>query len=358
MAANPFSKVPMNHEQVYPALLAAGVTELVEEKPDPQKRHRYLGNFDGQKVLINLFINGGGTCTVGYATGYHRPTFDKLAQTIVDRCRWGATAQLNYSIQQVERQQVDNMEPHIVGLGAKLNEVEDAEGYKLWRYQGPAGDVLTVKHHATKTLQLQGKHAQVAVWALDYVRLFAPSDEVLEQDRKAFQIGITVEQTKDELAQRIPVVHSALQDEVRLQFTSALALTKVEVQLEDYAALAFPALRGLEGFCFQMMHDHTTTLRPGTVTSAQLGEYFEKNPREIDGYIIKQALRSELDPGLQELLASCYTVWHKQRHSLFHMKGAVETSRILEERADAISIVDQVLALVNRTFANFLRSKQ
>lgn len=358
MAANPFSKVPMNHEQVFPALLAAGVIELVEEKPEPQKRHRYLGSFEGKKVLINLFINGGGACTVGFATGYDRPTFDTLAQIIVDRCRWGATAQLNYSIRKVERQQVENMEPYLVGLGGKVKEVQEAPGYKLWRIQGPAGDVLTVKHYDTKTLQLQGKHAQVAVWALDYVRLLAPGDEVLEQDRLAFQIGSTVEQTKSELAQRIPEVHAALQDEVRLQFTSALSLTKVEVQLEDYAALAFPALRGLEGFCFQMMHDHTSTLRPGTVTSAKLGEYFEKNPREVDGYIIRQALASDVDPDLQELLASCYTLWHKERHSLFHMKGAVETSRILEERADAVSVVDQVFTLVNRSFAKFLRSKQ
>ena len=46
-----------------------------------------------------------------------------------------------------------------------------------------------------------------------------------------------------------------------------------------------------------------------------------------------------------------------QRHRLFHMDGTVETTRVLDNREDAVSIVSEVLDLVNSGYATIIKSR-
>lgn len=354
MAANPFAKVPMNPEKVPGVLKAAGVTDLQVKEPSPGKQVQYFGTFKGTKFFLNVYINGSGNCTVGKANGYDEGVFSHLAQLVIDECKWGAAAKLEVSLPKFETEQVDGLVEFLTSLGAEVAEEADAANYTLRRIKGPQGDVLTVKHYTNGTLQLQGKHAQVAVWTLDFLRTAMPLDDFLEQQRKVYQLPLTVADTKRELVTRIPNAHDELQDEVRIQLSSALALTKVGVELEDYAALTFPALRGLEGVCFQLLRADCGLAPP---KNAQLGEYFVEVVGKPGTYCMRSPHGDSVAKSLQNFLGVCYTTWHKQRHRLFHMDGTVETSRILDNRADAVSLVSEVFAVIDQGYATYLKSK-
>lgn len=354
MVTNPFAKVPMNHDKVRDVLLVAGATELQEKVLNSGKLVQHSGQHGGKAFLLNVYVNGGGNCTVGKSTGYDEDTFKHLAQVVVDGCRWGATARLEQSLPKFEPKQVQKLIDFLTGLGGVITEASKAPNYELTRVKGPQGDVVTVKSYQNGTLQLQGKHAQVAVWTQDFLRTVMPLDDFLEQQRAVYSLPVTVAQTKLDLLARVPNVHDSLADEVRMQFSSALALTRVNVELEDYAALAFPALRGLEGFCFQLLHDDTALSPP---KAGQLGEYFAEVVGNPGVYGMRSPHSDSVGKPLQELLGKCYTTWHKQRHRLFHMDGTVETTRILENRVDAVSLVDEVFNLVDLGYATYLKSK-
>lgn len=354
MAASPFAKVPMNPEKVQGVLLAAGVADLQVKEPNPGKQVQYLGTLDGTKFFLNIYINGGGNCTVGKAAGFDEAVFNRLAQLVVDGCRWGVAEKLEQSLPKFEAKNVAGLIEFLKSLGGQVTVEETGPNYKLTRIKGPQGDVLTLKFFSNGTLQLQGKHAQVAVWTQDFLRTVMPLDEFLEQQRAVYNLPITVAETKRDLLARIPNAHDGLMDEVRIQLSSALALTKVGVELEDYAALAFPALRGLEGFCFQLLRNDCGLAPP---KNAQLGEYFVETIGAPGSYRMRSPHGDTVAKSLQELLGKCYTTWHQQRHRLFHMDGTVETTRILENRADAVSLVDEVFSLVDQGYASYLKSK-
>lgn len=355
MAASPFAKVPMNHGKVQGVLLAAGIADLQVKEPKAGKLVQYLGTFEGTKFFLNIYINGGGNCTVGKSAGFDEGMFNHLAQLVVEGCRWGATEKLEQSLAKFDAKNVVGLVDFLESLGGQVSADEAGPNYKLTRIKGPHGDVLTLKFFTNGTLQLQGKHAQVAVWTQDFLRTVMPLDDFLEQQRAVYSLPVTVADTKLELLARIPNAHDGLVDEVRIQLSSALALTKVGVELEDYAALAFPALRGLEGFCFQLLHDDCGLAPP---KNAQLGEYFVEVRGAPGSYGMRSPHGDGVAKSLQELLGKCYTTWHKQRHRLFHMDGTVETTRILEKRADAVSLVDEVFALVDQGYAIYLKSNQ
>lgn len=354
MAGSPFSKVPMNHEKVQAVLQAAGVADLQVKEANPGKQVQYSGTLEGTKFFLNVYINGGGNCTVGKTVGYDEAVFEKLAKMVVEGCRWSAAEKLELSLPKFDAKNVDGLVEFLKSLGGKVSGEEAGANYKLTRIKGPHGDVLTLKFYSNGTLQLQGKHAQVAAWTQDFLRTVMPLDAFLEQQRTVYSLPITVADTKRELVARIPNVHDSLADEVRIQLSSALALTKVGVELEDYAALAFPALRGLEGFCFQLLRGDCGLAPPKT---AQLGEYFAEPVGAPGTYGMRSPYGDNVAKSLQELLGKCYTTWHKQRHRLFHMDGTVETSRILDNRADAVSLVDEVFVLIDQGYASYLKNK-
>lgn len=351
MANGPFSKIPLDPDRVFSALEGAGVLDLKLREVSPKERH-YSGKLNEHAALIRLYVNGGGNCTIGYAAGFDRATFETLATMIADQCRWGQGARLELSVKHSAADSAGLIEA-LTNRGAVVVDVVSEKYSTLTRVKGPAGDVLTVKSYTNGTLQLQGKHAQTASWALDFLSGVMPLDEVLEQQRAVYQLPITVDAVKSELQARIPYVHDKLVDEVRIQFSSALALSKVNIAIEDYAFLAFPALKGLEGFCLQLLLDdcHFAPAKRG-----ELGEYFEQ---AVGGqhYLMRATHKSGVAETLQELLQNCYTTWHKQRHSLFHMSGNLETTRILEDREEAVAVVNEVLDIIEAGYGKYINSK-
>lgn len=353
MAGSPFSKIPMDHELVPVCLQEAGVGDLQKKEVSPKHLH-YTGTFEGEKFHLNLYINAGGLCTVGKATGFDETVFEKLAKIVVERCKWAEAERLDQSLPKFAPKNVAALIDSLQSLGAVATAEPDGATYKLTRVKGPREDVLTVKAYFNGTLQLQGRHAQVAVWAQDFLRSVMPLDEFLAQQREVYKIPLTVAAIKDELTARIPNVHDALLDEVRIQLSSALALTKVGIELEDYAALTFPALRGLEGFCLQLLSRDAGFTPP---KNAKLGEYFAEVPGRPGEYGMRSPQADSVAKPLQFLLARCYTLWNQQRHRLFHMDGTVETSRILDDRGAAVELVIEVLDLIDLEYATYLKSK-
>lgn len=348
MATNRYSGIPMDHMKVGAALLQAGVDGLTEETLDAGKLLQYRGNFNLVPFLVKIFVKTNGKCTIGSGSNIDKSTYDSLADAIANFCRYGQKERLELAVPNFEIAHQVPLIEYLKSLGAKVESDSVQGNYRMLRVKGPHGDILTVKFYTNSTLQLQGSHALLAVWALDFLRTVLPLDQMLEHQRAVYKIPGTIESLKKDLIARVPNVHDALVEEVRIQLSSAFALTKAGAVLEDYTALAFPALKGLEGFCFQLLRDKCN-FHPAQ--KSKLSEYFD-NP------YAKPVMRVPHSDGVpsevQALLVQCYEMWRDQRHRLFHMDGTVETSRILEDRADAVSIVNGVLDAIDQGYAKIL----
>nr|WP_258016682.1 RNase LS family HEPN domain-containing protein [Stenotrophomonas maltophilia] len=178
-----------------------------------------------------------------------------------------------------------------------------------------------------------------------------PVDKILAHQKDIYSVPLSVEQIKQNLEVRIPIVHDYLRDTVRIQFSSSLALTQVGIALEDYSAVAYPALRGLEGYCFQLL-DEEVGVALGV--REKLGEYFDQEAPTLRVLSMYEATCS---PEVHHTLVAGYQLWHNLRHRLFHMDGSVDTTRMLKTREEAVAIVDEVFSLVESGHQRISRSK-
>lgn len=213
------------------------------------------------------------------------------------------------------------------------------EGFQS-RWKGPNGDTLTIKSYKNGTVQFQGKNAHLASLAWDYLINVLSVEDTLTKQSETYEIKVTVDQIKSELEAQVPVAHQFIEDTVRKQLSAALMLCKIVVPLEDHAAVAFPALRGLEGFIKQVLLK--SGLKP--IDKSPIGDYFEQ--KVAGKYVLKKNYADHIGLPYVNILENSYTFYFNQRHGLFHMATHVETSRILGSFEDAKRIVFDVLDMI------------
>lgn len=345
-----YSNIALDHTKVVESLTDLGVGSVSEYPQNGGKHLNYKGLYKGREFLVKVFINKGGKCTLGHATGYSYDDFTEIADHIVNFCKFSDKTRLEVSVPKFGSDSLEHLLVFLRGEGASVTS-EDHASFTQFRVSGPRQDSLTIKLYQNGTMQLQGVHAHLAAMVEDFLTTVMSLDSLFEHQKSVYKIPVTLMQVKDDLLAKVPDAHDYLEDVVRRQFTTALALTKVGIELEDYSAIAFPALRGLEGFSFQLMRSELG-LRPAQ--KDELGSYFDNS---LPVPHIRSPHGDSASPAAKNLLNSCYTLWKTQRHRLFHMDGTVETTRVLDSRNDAVSIVSEVLDLVNSGYATMIKSR-
>lgn len=349
---NPYAALNLHRERITEAIEAAGGSQCTIAPAGTQFHIRF--QHDGNPYQMSAFFNGNGTTTLSCCQGYDKEIFGYYAKEIKDTCVIGDNSNFHLAIPRFPKEKLTHLIDALVASQTKILMDENTETYRMLRLRGHQGDSLTVKYHSNNTLQLQGKHAMLAAMALDILTEVLDYKTAVEAQLKTFEINLRFEDVETEFEGKWNVVFKRVSDVVRPQLASALALMKLEIQLPDYAPIAFPALRGLEGFLKTELENATFDL--SRVSS--FGEYFEG---DVDTYFkMRDEYKKYLDEKFERLpvadeLAKCYTKYNKQRHGLFHMGTSALETRTLPDRDAAKDVVLQVFDTLDEFCRNIPR---
>ncbi|MCC4632796.1 RNase LS family HEPN domain-containing protein [Xanthomonas dyei] len=330
----------MDHTKINGVLLSMGVKNLNKTIVREGRQHRYTGEIGSDRLWIDVFLVAGAKCTLSPQSGGLSSAFISAADAILAGCRFAETARLEESFPGVTSTQVDELIESLRARDVNIEEESENSIYRLVRFSGPLGDKLTVKIFKSGTLQLQGIHGQVAGWAVAALSEMLPVDALLERQKRIYKIDISVAQINENLACRVPHAHSILHPSNSIQLASSLALTQTVLELEDYAVLAFPALKALEGFAFQLINENFT---PPPTKMQKFGDYVHLVNGRFEIVSLYQGAASS---DVLRALEKCYALWYNNRHALFHMEQVLDSTRLVERREDAIDIVNKVLDLI------------
>ncbi|MDR5855779.1 RNase LS family HEPN domain-containing protein [Caballeronia sp. LZ050] len=239
--------------------------------------------------------------------------------------------------------QVEELTAFLDESGAKV-QAKDAvpHGYRL-RFKGKAGDTLSLTAYDSGTVLFQGRYLHTASLVWDYLYNVLGFEEVLQKQIATYQVPVTVADIKSELENRLPVAHGRLHEEIRKQLASALAMSKVGIELEDYSNIAFPSVRALEGFLYQEIR--ACGLVPDE--KGNFGEYFEVNGSI---YTVLSRCAEHLAEPKGSILAGAYGLYHSQRHGLAHMTVTLVGTRTLRTMAEAVQIINRVFEKIEEFY--------
>jgi hypothetical protein len=331
----------LDRSRVIPSLEAFSVENITYKAVNASGQHHLRGEYKGTPFLINIFENKDGSTTLGFASGQDRALFEALADELLRCCTYSEVANLELSLPGFSAESLKGLLGFLESEGAGVKEEKDlVHGGHQARWAGPQGDSLIIKTYKNGTVQFQGKNAHLASLLWDSLYNVLSLEDAIAKQSKVYEIVVTVDEIKDELAARVPVAHQLLEETVRKQLSSALMLCKVAAPLEDYSAVAFPALRGLEGFIKQIL------LKGGLKPADKdhIGDYFDQ--KVVGSWALRAEYASHVGPVFAPILESSYTLYYKQRHGIFHMDARVEASRILGSLEDARRIVFTVFETI------------
>ncbi len=344
--SNPFAKLQLDRSKFPEGISRLGGTGYGYALVG--KVHQMTFQLEGKPCMIGVYENGDGSTTLTRLGTIDPESYAKVAQALVDCCLAGDGRNFSVAIPRFPEEQFKLLHDFLLtpveedGVGATLVRHEVSGCADLFQYKGPQGHTLTVKRYTNKTLQLQGLRTKLAEEALDFFSSVLPYEAAVSAQLETYEVKVSVAEVSSELEGRLPNAFSRLHDVVKAQLTSALALTKVNIELPDYGAVAFPALRGLEGFLRQKLQKAKCDVKK----AKDFGEYFEEDG--VNGFKMRDITVTLVGQPKADFLTECYVLFNRQRHGVAHVGRALEDTRVVGSLTEAIAIVDQVLATIER----------
>ncbi|MFZ2974005.1 MAG: type II toxin-antitoxin system RnlA family toxin [Ferribacterium limneticum] len=344
---NPYKSINIDRKKMQQAVEAIGAEDYSYGKVG--NTFQMVMSINGSKFGLTVYENSDGTTTLTKMGSYSADVFEQVAEQIKTHCSTGNGGSFQISIPKFPGDHAENLLKYLNSEG-EIDIQKNEHGYLLTRLKGHQGDVLTVKQYENGTIQLQGRWAMLAACAQDFLSTVLPYNEAVKAQLDTFSVPVSVQEVRNELEGRLPFSAAKLDSVVAAQLTSALVMIKVDLNLPDYGAVAFPALRGLEGFIKTELWN--AGFQPNKANT--LGEYFTQG-KTVGAYAMHDAVAAKAGEPLCSLLVDCYTLYANQRHGIAHMEADPQTSRVITSLAEAKTIVNQVFDIIERFYCKLTK---
>jgi hypothetical protein len=345
-SSNPYSKLHLNTRAFESVIEAQGGTNYTYKKAG--NSFQLSAEISGVIYLIAVYENSDGTTTLSrIGNEEQKKGFDFIADLLTKHCKESDGGPFELSLIKVSDEHFGRLVDYLVtareedGIGAEKTE-EPGTNQTTFRFKAPNGNKITIKRFTNKTVQFQGVRTKLASQLVTFLSEVLSFKDAVSAQLTTYQVEVTTEQLRDELEAKIPAACRHIDDVIKSQLASSIGLMKVHIALPDYGAVAFPALRGLEGFLWQEL----SKLGFDVKRAKDFGEYFEQQGPKFAMKPV-QAFHSK-EPAAA-LLAETYELLHKQRHSVAHIGKSLIDTRILATLDDARQVVRQVLDNIEQT---------
>lgn len=316
-------------------------------------QYRGIIKGDGKDITIDFYYNSDGKTTINPRVGQHQEISLRIASIILTKLQYKESdiQSRSYSVHPIEREDVDVVVEYLQELeGVELvgKSRNDTNKYWLFQYKSKIGDKITLKYFDKKRLQIQGKPMYLYQEVACLLSAYFPFDEIVKKQAEYFSVDINPTEIRIEMQQLIPNAYTALDEQLRKILSSSLSLRKVDIPLEDYSGFVFPALRTLEGYLKFLFSQKGILI----TKKDMFGNYLHQRPT---GFVLNADAKARITcDKTTSAIEKCYTYYNTHRHGLFHTEVVASSTRILQTKQSAESIINDVLELIETTYSDII----
>lgn len=290
-------------------------------------------------ALLNVYENLDGTTTLHYKVGANQVLSKKIAEHLVTICEIKTFKSNSFYIKSIRDEDFDTLLSFLTENGNTIeNDKTEQAGKRIIKIKGKQGDTITVTKHINNSFQVQGKPMLLFNEIMELLSELMPFKDIIEQQLSFYETNLTTADILGELENKLPTTHDLIEDKIKVILTPSLALAKIGVELDDYSAFAFPALRALEGIMKQIFKN-----RGIVIPKEGFGEYIKCDG---DNCVFTDKGKSIItDSGMQSKICKMYKYYKIHRHALFHVDGMVVTTKIISKH-ESDDIITKTLEII------------
>lgn len=128
------------------------------------------------------------------------------------------------------------------------------------------------------------------------------------------------------------------------------ANSDIEKEIEDYSCFTFPALRALEGYLKYLLAEKNIVIDE----KHNFGTVFNQDASG-KAIVIQKHVTNIADADYVEALEDVYNYFKANRHVIFHVDQILIVTKVIENKQEAISIINEVAALIEHTYKKAIK---
>lgn len=311
------------------------------------KLTQYTIIINERKVLLNVYFKEDGTTTINPSVGKEQELGKDIASFLKEKLSYSNIEQVNFSTKNIPDEVFTLLKEYLVECEIYEKLINEVNGKKT-KHTSKYKDSITITRYNNGNTQFQGKplyvFSEIRKFLIDILEI----KEIIDFENEVYKVAINIDDIQEELSTILPNSYSYICTTTQKMLSSALTLKKIDIELEDYTAFAFPALRGLESYLKIIFHEKNINMEGNRFN------HFDKNHGK---YILKNEYKTQINCNETiNCIEKCYNYLSVNRHPLFHASSISTTSRILTSKNEAISIVDTIFKLIEETYNERLSS--
>ena len=304
------------------------------------------GIYQGSKkeVKISFISNQEGSTTINYKMGKSQDVSKKIADFI---CEKAITDNRDCSISSLNGVSSEDFELVIESLQADYEsfEVENNtidHGIQK-KVKINTGENIIFNYYNTGTLTITGRPLLFHSSALNYfteLNYLKPAER-FNTTVKYYQIDTKYTEFEQELINRLPNAFHHIPENIKSLILSGVILEKIEVDLPDYSSFAFNVLKALEGLMKHILFEKGITIERSF-------NIFKKDSEPVE---IRDSISNTISCSkTNQVIENTYEFYKRERHTLFHTEYLDISTRIIENREDALEILNNALSLIDDSY--------
>jgi len=339
MASN-FSDLRLDSDRIENAVRSYATDGKVSVKTTDKYTQYDVVLPDAEPAKIQVFLKNNGKVTLHTKVGTNTELSCLIAEHIVKECVAVEYVQKPLSLKFLSEEAWKFLISHLKDdwkFSVEEKVIQHAQRFDVRKSKG---DEVFLHRYNTGSFVMQGKARQVyGIVASCLCDLVEDKRKVIEAQLESYSVqDIKTDDILKELAELAPTASEVLGETGIAILSPSLAFIKLDISLTDYAAFVHPALRGLEGYLKSILAHYDYTVP----NSAGFGDYLPHGKA-------KPSLKAKCAASDIEALEESYAVYHKHRNSLFHVDAQIVTTRIIENRQEAINIVMEIMRTLEVT---------
>lgn len=331
-------------KSIWSNVIGKGIKEVGQQK-------RYTFEVDGELSLLDIYQRGDGQTTLR-PTGANIENATKL-KAAVELRGYRATAEQKQYTMFVGEDWVEKTVQYLSGLCEGNVEKYEEEGHDRYVFVSDIGDKLTLHTYSNHRIMVQGKPLYLYNEFLSYVS-YSPKVEVndiIKATNEFIDTNTDVDEARNKMSEMMPVAYAGSVDPVIWKlFSPSVTLSNIKKDMEDYSCFTFPALRALEGYLKYLLAEKNIVIDE----AHNFGTVFNKDSND-KAIVISKYVTDIADTDYVEALEEIYNYFKTNRHVIFHVDQILITTKVIENKQEATSIINDVAALIERTYKKAIK---
>lgn len=294
-----------------------------------------------EPAQLHIYFRENGSTTINPKVGKNQGISGSITDYLLNEVQIDERDNFTLSFNQINEDHVLLLVEYLKDeCSAILMDENVLSSKSVYDFHCEYGDSIKITYYQNKSLLIQGKPIHLYKDVTYFLSEFLSLGDIVKAQSQLIKVEIDPSSIDYEIRSLLVNAIDFLDNTLIKILSSSLTIKKIDIKLADYSLFTYPALRGLEGYLKKLLIEKNV--------STDFRDIFEKGN---GNRIIRSGIRLQINCSFTEnALLICYDYYQMHRHTLFHIDGTPETSRIISEISEANGIIDSVFRLIEDTY--------